>query len=481
MSSPKPAVAFLGDHSGAVAQEVGAHVDLQPSTAMAGPSSAGLLVDGQSASPDAGTLQAVLESGKILALARPTDEQVKTLVALTGQAPAAGTPLVTYRKASNGQGYTCTLAPAGTVTRSYMGQTGEGSTSKPVSLDPAVGSHLVQAATQAASLQVSGPGLVPPLGAMAGYASWTAPQSYNLWPPRIPVGSSSDSDDDDEYVRTYQPCQDGMLMECFVYWVNGGSSPYYILLLRQSGTISSGTPLANNLDSKGWFTPFFDILPNKLTDPNGQPFGAGFALVGHAPQSMSGTPQIPVQLQIPMTLNARVSGGTGPVQWTTDANGPDAVLNYPGWAILDQTQGSETAWMGYQTQGWNPIQNPPGNFGGPTGWWQQMIPSDGAHFRWGVSMTDLALGSIAVTALTAWQFSPPLFTPPSQAPFNPPPSLVVNLSGAWDHFFCVFHGNLGCAGVLGGQYVHNFYYQPQTPWSQQINLGTIAAQQYWGR
>jgi hypothetical protein len=133
-----------------------------------------------------------------------------------------------------------------------------------------------------------------------------------------------------------------------VYWVNGGYSPYYILLLRQSGTITSAGGLVNLLDSKGWFTPYFNIGPNSLTGSNGQSFGAGFALVGHAPQSMPG-PQIPVQLQVPMTLNARGSQGTGPVQWTTDANENEAVLNYVDWAILDSMQGAETAWIVYQT------------------------------------------------------------------------------------------------------------------------------------
>jgi hypothetical protein len=476
MSSPKPAFAFLGDHSGAVAQEVGAQVDLQPLTAMAGPSSAGLLVDGQSASPDAGTLQAVLESGKILALARPTDEHMKTLVALTGQAPAAGTPLVTYRKASNGRGYTCTLAAAGTMTRSYMSQTGEGSTSEPVSLDPAVGSHLVQAAAQVAPLQMS-PGLVPPLGAMAGYARWDTPGPWTcIYPWDGPAGPA-----DDVFVSTQnQAGTDSFSTECFVYWVNGGYSPYYILLLRQSGTITSGTVLANNQDSKGWFTSYFDIGPNSLTGSNSQPFGAGFALVGHAPQSMSG-PQIPVQLQVAMTLNARGSGGTGPVQWVTDANEPDAVLNYADWAILDGVQGAATSWRGYQTAGWNPLQMPYASFGGPHGWYQELLPSNGVAHRWSTLMTDLALGSIAVTALTAWQFSPPLFTPPSQAPFNPPPSLVVNVSEQWSHPLFLIHGENGCAGDGGVHYVHSWCSQNNWPLNYQIDLGVLAAQQYWGK
>jgi hypothetical protein len=102
-------------------------------------------------------------------------------------------------------------------------------------------------------------------------------------------------------------------------------------------------------------------------------------------------------------------------------------------------------------------------------------------------MTDLAWGSISMTALTAWQFSPPLFTPPSQAPFNPPPSLVVNISETWSHPLFLIHGEDGCWGVghpgspAGVPFVHAWYNQNTWPLNHQIYLGVLAAQQYWGK
>ena len=455
MNSQRPTFGFLGNPSGPLAKQVSGHVNLVSFSGSLASGQHGLLIDGTTASKlDQSSLASVLKSDGLLALTDPTAEHAKLLRSITGQGPTGNVAMVSYKKASNRAGYNCVLVPYGQATSTVA------SDSTPVQKGPVampaapLGQILVDAALETTELGIAPPGLVPPQGSLAGYSSFQSPCQWDPGYPNI-----NGNYDDNTAEQNTQPINNQFLTEFFVYWVNGGNIPYYVAIVRQTGPMSIGSVLANNQDSRGWFNLYFQILPNSV-NVNGTDMPSGVQLAAYTPQAGLNT-QLPVAMQIPMTVNAKTQNGTGPVPFIATL---DSLLDYANWGILDQTSGAKSAWQAYQTSGWNPVQYPPGD---ANTWWSNVYSNGNV-----VAMPDQSFGSIAFEMATCWGFDNSLFTAPGSPPFTPPPSMWVTFSGGWHQSPGFLHNHPGCHGAAGGQHFHIWGNDCTWTWSWDIDLAS---------
>lgn len=462
MSTTRPTLGFLGDLSGAVAGKVANDVELAPFSGTLAPGQQGLLVDGNTASDlDEKAVGQLLSSGNLLAISYPNAKHTASLMALTGQAPPPGIPLVTFKKVNGKRGYHCTYVPQGKMTTTVLPADSQPSQVTSSDVDIPLGAHLSSALLSTAAVgSILPPNLVPPSGTMAGYSSFSSPCQWNPGYPNI-----NGSYDDNTAQQNTQPINNQFLTEFFVYWVNGGNIPYYNVILRQTGPLSIGSVLANSQNSRGWFQLYFQILPNTLTI-NGNPIASGVDLAGYSPQSGENNPQFPIAIEVDMSLIGQTEGGTGTVPYSASI---DDTVDYSEWGINDQTSGTSTAWEAYQTTGWNPIQYPPAD---ANTWWSSVYTNGNV-----VPMADQSFGSIDFEMLTCWRFNAPLFTAPDTSPFNPPPSLLVGFNGGWHHSPGFLHNHPGCHGAAGGEHFHIWGNDCVWNWDWTIDLGNIAAQQ----
>lgn len=461
MSGPLPTIGFLGNPSGALAGQLSDHVTLKPFSGSLEDEQQGLLIDGETATDlDKNVLQQVLTSGRLLAISNPTSEHTQSLTALTGQAPSPGVPLVTYKKVGDKAGYHCVLVPDGKTTTTRLASDSQAAEECSLQSDVQVGVHLVNALSDSATIGLAPPGLVPPQGSMCGYSSFLCPCPWDPGYPNI-----NGAWDDNSAQQNTQPVNDQFLTEFFIYWVNGGNAPYYLVIVRQTGPMSIGSPRVNNQNSRGWFQLSYQLTPNTLMS-NGNPITAGAQLVDYSPKTASNSAQLPVMMQVPMTLNATSPNGSGPVPFTATVA---STLDYSNWGIIDQSSGAATAWEGYQTSGWNPIQYPQAD---ANTWWANVYTNGNV-----VAMPDQSFGSIDFETVTCWQFAPPLFTAPTTSPFNPPSSIGVSFFGGWTHSLGFIHNHPGCHGAAGGQHFHIWGSNVTWGWSWGIDLGAIAALQ----
>ncbi|MGD0125129.1 MAG: hypothetical protein ABSF46_07225 [Terriglobia bacterium] len=465
MNPQRPPLSFAGDSSGPLAKQLAGHVQLAQFSGSLATDQQGLLIDGQTATTvGSSAMKQVLESGRLLAISRPTADHTKTLLALTGQAPGANVPLITYKKRADKPGYHCVLVPDGTMKTCTAGESEAAQvSSSPV--DVQIGAHLAEALGASAPLGAAPPGLVPPLGSVCGYSSFQAPVSWDPGYPNI-----NGAWDDNTAQQNTQPINNQYLTEFFVYWVNGGNAPYYLVILRETGSMAIGNVLANVGSSRGWFQLMFQIEPNTLSYANSP--SSGVQMVAHAPQSGSNSTQLPVMMQVAMVLNANTDQGTGSVPFTATVQD---FLNYPSWGIQDKTSGAGSSWLAYQTSGWNPVQYAPAN---ASTWWVAVYANDSTGDV--NQMPDQSLGSVQFEALTCWTFSPPLFEPPATAPFLPPPSQGMGFAGGWTQWIGFVHNWAGCHGAAGGE--HHHIWGPACGWSWNwgFDLGAVAAQQNIG-
>lgn len=460
MSNATPSFGTLGTLSSSLLDEIGksAHIE-------SGTSASALLADGSSAL-DLTTIKQALGEDKSVTVASPSEAVAKELGTIVGGTPF-GAALVTLSKGP--KGYKVAVVPKGTLALSST--TEKGSNGAPVKATLGIGANLAAVPAEAPSqhatrlMQGQPGGLTPPTGSYAGYSSFSSNPIWNINPPQI-----NGQNDDKTDTSGIQTVSDNFLTEFFVYWVNGtgnngSGTPYYIVILKQTGTMSAGNVQASGGHSLGWFQESFQITPNNVCDWNtNKPFDPSVATVksqGYSPSSGAGPVQ--VSLAVPMTLWANVQGGMGPSQFTATVNDQLALSQ---WAVLDQTSGINTAWEFYQNSVWNPISNPFSNFGS---WYQSVYSGDDV-----VSMTNAATGSIQFEAVSAWRFDSPSFQNLGDAPA--PASLGVAFSGAWNQTLSFLHSPAGCQGIDGTHH-HLFSVGGGWGWGWGIDLGAVARQQ----
>jgi hypothetical protein len=465
MSSQKPTLSFIGNMQGTVASQVQDSVALEPFSNAVVSGQHGLLIDGGTAPPiDQSTLAQVLESGGLVAICGPTTEQTALLGKITGQTPSADAAMVSFKKLASSRGYKCVVVPNSGVTL-RMQTDSDTAQETTATLTPNVGAVLAQAALDTGEVGMAPPGLIPPQGVYCGYRSVQLAGTWDLGYPRWNGGVW----DDNTAKETDQSVDYSLLTEWFVYWVNGGtglnSSPYYLVIQRQTGPWTIGTTLANNQDSRGWFTLDWKVSPNNVqiagvTNPT------GMDLAAYAPKSGSSNTQIPVQISLGVQVWGQTQSGTGPTPFVPTVND---ILDYPEWGVLDQTSGMSTQWEGYQITGWNPLLNPP---------WQDLYSNGNV-----VPMSDQSFGSIDFEALTCWTFGSPLFTPPAQGTdpdnpwFTPAPSLPVSFNYGYEQDFAFLHNHPGCSGNYNGTHFHIWITACDADNSTTLDLGTVVLDQ----
>lgn len=465
MNTQQAVLGFLGDINGSLAQQVQGPVSLVASSAQAVEGQDCLLIDGTTAPGlDPDTLSNILANGGLLAICNPTAEHVTMLGRLTGQTPAVGVPMVSFKKTSASPvRYKCTTVTPSQITR-RMRSDSDTPQQTTASYVPDLGPILAAAALDTAALGMAPSGLVPPPPqpdsyTFFGYQSKVTSGSWNLGYPEWNNGPW----DDNTAKGTSQVISGQFLTEFFVYWANGvNSNPYYVVIQRQSGPVSLGNVLANNQDSRGFFTLAWKagstgVLINGATNP------AGVAMGLYAPQSASNDPQLPVSLNVAIPMYGPTQNGSGNVTFNAMVND---TLDYPQWAIQDQTSAGNAAWEGYQTLGWNPIQNPT---------WEDLYTNGNV-----VTMSDQSFGAVDFETFTSWTFDTSLFTIPSGESFSPPPALQVTFNFSYEQDVAFLHNHPGCSGNYSGKHFHIWEYD--NVWSDSItfDLGATANQQSMG-
>jgi hypothetical protein len=466
MNSQMPTLGFIGDINGDLANQVKGNVTLASFAGSLQAGQHGLLIDGKTAPQlDQSTLSQVLESGGIVAIGNPTAEQTALLGKLTGQTPSADAAMVSFKKAgSSSHGYKCVVVSNSKVTTRMTSDSAAPEVTS-TSFTPNVGPALANAALDTAEVGIAPAGLVPPEQVYCGYRSTQLVGTWDLGYPNWNGGIWDDNTAKD----TSQSLNYSLLVEWFVYWINGGTNtnfiPYYLVIQRQTGPWTIGNVLANSQDSRGWFTLDWILQANNV-QINGVTNPAGVQLVAYAPGSASNNTQLPVQLSVDVPVWGQTEGGNGQTQFNATV---DDYLDYPEWGILDQTSGLSTQWKGYQTLGWNPLLNPT---------WQQLYTNGNV-----VEMSDQSFGSIDFEALTCWTFDSQLFTPPSQGTnpndpwFIPAPSLGVAFNTGFEQDFAFLHNHPGCSGHYNGQHFHIWESDWLVTNSTTLDLGVVVQEQ----
>ena len=170
--------------------------------------------------------------------------------------------------------------------------------------------------------------LVPPLGATWGQkmSSTSYTTSAMSWSDDSAMGSAT------------QTGSATLQNQFYVYWVDGVSTQYYVVVLRQTIRFAPGALLARQQGSYGFFQ-YLTRVTNTVTDGGGNPFASGIAaLLDYSPKTFSPSPQQnpPVTINEPMVLLTIQTGGKVPTQF--DASDTEAI-SLPDWGIADATQG----------------------------------------------------------------------------------------------------------------------------------------------
>lgn len=464
-------IGFIGDIQGALASGLKSRSNVEPfSGSLQGLDS--VILDGQSAasgpSSSVQTLKPILESGKALVLAHPSKLQLDAVRAVTGSTPGTPAAFIAYTKASGAAGYRCVLGPEGSVSsRVIVAEVRGASPSTTSDITPPLEESIVQTLQQSATDRsfVGDTNLIPPIGATWGYSSFQSPLSWTAGGPTLPTLNGRA---DDATARSnVQSPSGGALTEFYVYYVNGQTPAYYIVILKQTGSFTCGqNQLAQNENSRGWFQ--YDVLltANNVADAQGRPFTSGVMLLGHAPATFPG-PQVPVQLQVPMTLKANTSDGTGPVQFCATVND---LTSLPDWGVSDSSDVANlsTSWDFHEITAWDPTQDLPIPIDQYWTWWAKMY---GAYDKV-VQIPNLscAPSNLSYEAVTAWRFDSSLVT-------KDPSSLVVTFKGGWRHDLAFMHNDAGCLGAAGtGKHHDLFLTSASWPWTCTLDLVQVVSQ-----
>lgn len=239
----------------------------------------------------------------------------------------------------------------------------------------------------------------------------------------------------------------------------------------------SGRLVVLGVTSDGALWQIQQVVPNAgwgnwfSTSPP-PPFAGEVTLLGHAPTSFAS--QVPVVLQVPMTVIAQTQNGTGPVQFTATVN--DLTL-IPDWAVSDTSGGSSTSWNYHEVTAWDPTQNPPDEF---HNWWKTMYPDKVVA----LPQLSCAPSNLNFEAVTAWRFDSSLITSPNSPTSR---SLVVSFTGGWSQNLAFLHNPDGCLGAEAPKHdspIERFTYRRHHlfcnsyswPWTWTIDLGKVAVQ-----
>lgn len=304
--------------------------------------------------------------------------------------------------------------------------------------------------------------LVPPLGATWGLATSSTRDNTSAmsWSDDKTMGGGPQTGSATSQNQFY------------VYWVDGGSTPYYVVVLRQSLGFAPGTLLAKQQASYGFFQ-YLTRVTNTVADGNGNPFASGVAtLLDYSPTTFTPSPgqNPPVTICEPMVLLTVQNGRKAPTQF----NASDSeTVSLPDWGIADATQGLSQALTFHQVTGWDPTAKPPSAW--PSFYLDLFDASDNVK-----APPSASSGSLALNVLSAWRFTVP-------DPGATPPSFPVQFSITLGQSLAALHNPNACSTVIPGSGAipliagaHHIVDADNSygPHVTTLDLGTVVAQQH---
>jgi hypothetical protein len=270
--------------------------------------------------------------------------------------------------------------------------------------------------------------LVPPQGAVFGS------ETLALGPFSQSLGWT----DDRAIASQTQTANGSGVSEYYVYWVNGVTNPYYVIIQRITGSFSPGTTLATGPASYGFFQTGVTIS-NVLASPN-----ASASLLGYSPGTFvsgSGGSEAPVTLSVPMILSLPSSGGWAPQQFMAQEQ---AGIPLPDWAILDQSQPGKLSQQTcfHQLNPWDPTAHPPEQWP----YWYSYIYDGNDNTA---APATFSTGSLRFEVIVAWMLTPNNPDAMESAPPTPP-SLPITLSTTFSQDVAAWHNMAGCLSTFKG-------------------------------
>jgi hypothetical protein len=286
-------------------------------------------------------------------------------------------------------------------------------------------------------------GLIPPPGSLYGTRTLRVPSfQWELPPWLVPNGQGAmDPQVDDKLLwNRGQTTNNSTQTTLYVYWVNGGSTPYYCVIAASNGTMNPGAISGgvNNGSCDGYFQYKFTVSADIIKINDAPPPTTGWSRYAASPSSAT-SDAARAQIAVPMALYAKTDGGMGLVNFTASV---DDVTPFTGWQVVPAPDGSGVngaQWAYQQYSPWAPgaiedfaySQSPCFNSGGVV-----------------VPLSDGAFGSVFFEAYTVWYFNSPLFTPPAN-PLTTAPSLPISLNFKWFVQYADIHDPAGCNGAYG--------------------------------
>ncbi|HEU4387000.1 MAG TPA: hypothetical protein VFV34_04340 [Blastocatellia bacterium] len=448
-------VGFIGDVNGAAGSALSADLDLQSFSTDSLDSVTGVLVDGNSGqTSDGGSVQKILDSGKPLVITNANQAMLDMIDRIAGTKLNKSASIIVCAKDLERSIYTA-LELSGEVEAGAQEpaaaaavQASNAGTAR-VDFGRAIAAAFSRpvAAPKLAAAFDDSPGLIPPVG-----ATWGRSTVMPIYPLRWQWSWSDDVSAGDRLQSFNSPAN----IVFYVYYVDGdegGTPPYYIVIMKKTGSFSAGSLLANNQNSVGFFQ-YAANIDATVTNFSNQPFGPAVTFIKHSPNTFSNN-SVPVELQVEMPLVVRKNTHrfTATEQTAT---------SIPQWALEDMSTASGPAWYFHQVDTWDPSRNPPWDFGDI--WWQTVYTDDKDHSHV-FAMPTQSISTFSYTTVAAWRFDGSLIPNPKKSR-----SLLVKFSGNWWQKVAFLHSPDGCQ--TGHHHLH--YGAGHWWWSWYMDLGRVA-------
>ncbi|MCP3100016.1 hypothetical protein LZ198_14160 [Myxococcus sp. K15C18031901] len=380
-----------------------------------------LWVDCATSKPDqyGALLRAALDAGKTLVLNRPDAPAHAALSGLVSlQVEDGAQALLVSRDTTNN-------TPAHHIITALGGAVTEEPAAAPHSggdLDPAARSadgarqpaqtedtplardwaRVLETHRRQSTRSVGGPGLIPPSGVMFGISTLSRSFPYDLTNSHWTSASGKRQSVEASFTSSF-----------YVYRENGKSSPDYVVIRVQEATFDPGSRMLNINNAKGcWQYEFQTECTNNR----------GVQLIANSPGTTNG-PGLGAQVSLPLYVKYVQEGSCTPNYWSA-SHGP-VPRSIEGWGLSNRSAvGSGRAtWYYHQRDTWNPINDPPGDFGR---WWSMMF--EGGYGGRVKNLTSLAGASFTVETVAAWRFTA------TQVASNPSVTFTEKLSRSFASF-----------------------------------------------
>lgn len=399
-------------------------------------------------------LAAWLDAGKTVAIWNPSTEQLASLEAMSGMGLGAqeeiaavictkyDQPIVSYHLSviPKETQATISISMASSSTDEAEGHSHE----LPTAVTSTQEQQLHQLLDAHISYDAASPTLYPPAGATFGKRTYSHPFNVGWSSPN----NGGNADDYTAGNTTQSPS--GILWnDYYVYLVDGeGGTPYYNIVLKQTGSMSPGSRIAASYNSNGYFQYEMFLSQNKVQTQ----YGAH--LVAESPAT-STDGNVYVNFSLPMRLLVDSDGGKTPMPFTaTEQNG----YKIEGWGVNDRSAAGQgiSDWYFHQIQTWDPTVNPPSDFGS---WWANVF-----HGKYNGQVNDMpstSYNNLQFETITAWRVD----TNSTNVP--------VTVSGYFGQSCAFLHNYNGCRGAFDGRHHHLFWPSYNPYWSDSLNLGQI--------